>query len=250
MKSILAAAERRVEYFGNWRDPAEIIARSESIASLASPRKEVAQSLDKIFAVRDGQLGRCVLSAATRLTSEVRFLGVGAKATVYKMGDEVVKVIRHTKDMSTRQMEEAVDLESSAAQSVYDTVDPDLMVRQEYVIDAHPVVNFTCVVARQAFVSGTGITLFKTNSTEFSDGVKLVASSSKARADMGRVVGSVLDCYGEGLPVIDLNGRKNFILNERGLVSIDPDPVTPKYDFSYNLVRDQALALHRKLRAA
>lgn len=203
-------------------------ARRSQIQGSRSGLEGVATNLLNNFAEHHYDLASSTLDGLSRLLGRVSYIGTGSFASVYRQGDEVVKVYRHTTQLSDN--ERTTYMESR--QAICDTLCDHLgtiATAQTFSSEQHPLGTYPVVVGRQPFVKGRPLDLFKLNSLELQNAAieAYCERQPHGQDQLAQLVDATFDCDDTAGLVPDLNGVDNFRLSglSESLRLIDSEPI-------------------------
>lgn len=203
--------------------------RTRDLKAATTPlERPLALGLDYL-ARRHGRLAKSALGGISKLTANMSYLGNGAMASVYRDGEEVIKVYRQTAVMTPDERAAYLE-EHSVMGEALQTHLGVMVANQTFQISMHPLGAYEVVIGKQPFVPGEGLDLFATNTTNLN---RAAISDYCERTDTAKdhlqelVEATFAGSDTAGL-VPDLNGTDNFRLHgkDEALVLIDAEPVS------------------------
>ncbi len=207
-----------------------------------------------LLAERQPKAAATALNGLAFALGRTRYLGNGAWASVYRTGDEVVKVYRHTAIMSEPERESFLKSRAEMCDELCKQMGVQAL-GQVFGIDEHPLGDYRVVTARQPYVEGVSLDLFTTNTFDLHEDeiADYCERQPAAKSELSTLVESTFISNEAISMVPDLNGNDNFRLvgaNE-SLCLIDAEPVRHSdYPGVHDMIMRQAEVLGRFLSIA
>lgn len=189
--------------------------------------RRLALGLDT-FVAKHRRAATTVLNGLSHSFGSATYLGNGAWSSVYRRGDEVVKIYRNTATMTPEEREADMARRQAMCANLCGNLGA-IGVEQTFSIGEHILGGYQVVMGHQPFVGGGKLDLFTTNTLDLCK--TEVAAYCERQADgqaqlLGLVEVTFL-CDDDGGLLPDLNGADNFRLagDTERLRLIDSEPV-------------------------
>ncbi len=211
--------------------PKTPVSRRRHIGSrLKSPERQVAFAVDLLVEKHPG-LASMALNGLAKHIAEAEYIGIGAFCSVYRRGDEVIKIIRHTASMGESQRRSHLETRREMTKDLEDHLG-NLVAPQTLTIQEHILGEYQVVTAFQSYVDGTPFDLFETNTLKLNrDKIEaLIVRQSSAENELKRLVLATFFEHDHSRLVPDLNGVDNFRLTGESetLTLIDAEPIAQR----------------------
>jgi hypothetical protein len=202
--------------------------RSADIEQMRNPlERHTARRIDRSTA-RHPKFARIALNGIAHGLAGIGYEGNGAWSSVYRSGDEVVKVLRNTALMSDQERSDFAakrnDMCTRAAPILGRAIVP-----QVYETGTHPFGDYRVVVAKQQFIAGPSLDLFVFNTMELQRAAvdAFCSSVSDGQQKLQDLAVSTFVLDDQHALVPDINGGDNLRIDRTGeLRLIDAEPVS------------------------
>ena len=204
-------------------------ARAREMADISNPlQRRLAQGIEH-FAETHPQAAWRTLDGLARHIAGLQLVGTGYYSTVYRSGEQIIKIIRSTAQLPEQEREAyaaTANLECARAAAIL----PDTITPQRFGVEQHPFGKHTIVVASQRFVAGATLDLFdfcKPTLRHATVDEYLVGAIDGA-TELGKIVDGAFAMNDAYSLAPDINGRDNLrVTTPEGRLSlIDARPTS------------------------
>ncbi|HUD07044.1 MAG TPA: hypothetical protein VMR34_04095 [Candidatus Saccharimonadales bacterium] len=194
------------------------------------------------------------LSGLSMIVGGLRYIGNGAFVSVYKKGDEVVKVYRHTADLDEAARQEHMRSRAEMCDRLQGYLGT-MVAAQTLSVEQHPLGDYRVVLARQPYVRGGSLDFFTSNTRSLNKAevAEYFERQAEGKSQIMRLVEATFAGHDESGEVPDLNGWDNNRLVGPGelIRLIDAEPISEaEHPEVHGLILDQAAILADFVEAA
>lgn len=252
MKSIGRSLELSLAVHSVSGNPEQVEQRRTDISNMDNPlRRSIANSLEDLT-INHRALASILLSGIARMTTGLTYLGNGAMSSVYRHGEQVVKVHRQTIGQTSETMTDYVNVHRDLCELAATHLG-HIVVPQKFFVGEHPLGRYPVVLSRQPFIRGDRLDLFTPNTTELNKPAlnAYCESDEEGLSQLRHLVQGTFDCNDHAGLVPDLNGADNFRVTDQGLQLIDGVPIPGEvFPTVHKQILQQAEVLGNFVRAA
>ncbi len=255
MRRIARTLELSLAANSRSKGDASRLQRRKQIESLPSiTERQIALGINNL-AANHRQIATTALSGLSMFIGGLRYVGNGAFVSVYKKGDEVIKVYRHTADLDETARQEHMRSRAEMCDRLQSHLGA-MVAAQTLSVEQHPLGNYRVVLARQPYVQGESLDFFTSNTQALNmGGVQdyLERQGNNGKLQILQLVDATFaghDEFGEGP---DLNGWDNYRLVGPGekIKLIDAEPISEvEHPAVHDLILGQAAILADFVEAA
>lgn len=192
---------------------------------------------------RHPHAAKLALRGLSKGLANLDYQGNGAWSSVYRSREHVIKVLRNTAQMTEQERQQFAQ-ERNEMCSRAATVLGSLLVPQDYMTGVHPFGDYDVVIARQDYIPGPSLDLFRTNSTELcaSQIADFCETTAKGQAQLEDLVASTFVLHDQQATVPDLNGVDNIRIDPNQTMRlIDAEPIAyAEHPAVHELILSQA----------
>lgn len=183
------------------------------------------------FAEKEPQRARATLDALAVQLAGLHYVSNGMWSSVYREGEDVLKVLRRTARMSLDERKAYAQQRNDWCQKACAHLGA-IAVPQDYQQGVHPFGDYSVVIARQKYVPGEAIDLFTPGTTELHEDTitAFCARNPLGRQALRHIVDSTEEMHDSLGLVPDLNGADNFRPSTTaGILLIDTEPIARQW---------------------
>ncbi len=208
--------------------------------------KEAALFLDRL-AKKHRSTAINILNLISVIEGGPRYIGNGAFVSVYKDGDEVVKVYRHTACLDEAARQGYMISRAEMCERLKGYLGK-IVVPQAFFIGQHPLGDYRVVLARQPYVRGGKLDFFKSNTLSLNETevAGYCEYYEEGESQIRGLVDATFASHDGSGEVPDLNGCDNIrLVDPSGQIKlIDAEPISEaEHPGVHRLVLDQATIL-------